>query len=62
TQALWIADGYGFALAGLLITAGNVGDRIGRKLGAASVRREGQDTAMRPRSGRSADEVPTPTE
>ncbi|MFI5612424.1 MFS transporter [Amycolatopsis sp. NPDC051903] len=31
TQALWIADGYGFALAGLLITAGNVGDRIGRK-------------------------------
>ncbi|MEV8606452.1 MFS transporter [Amycolatopsis sp. NPDC051373] len=31
TQALWIADGYGFALAGLLITAGNIGDRIGRK-------------------------------
>ncbi|SEP49497.1 MFS transporter [Amycolatopsis saalfeldensis] len=31
TQALWIADGYGFALAGLLITMGNLGDRIGRK-------------------------------
>jgi DHA2 family multidrug resistance protein-like MFS transporter len=40
TQALWIADGYGFALAGLLITMGNVGDRIGRKrllLGGAAV-------------------------
>ncbi|MFE0022102.1 MFS transporter [Amycolatopsis sp. NPDC059021] len=31
TQVLWIADGYGFALAGLLITMGNLGDRIGRK-------------------------------
>lgn len=46
TQILWIADSYGFALAGLLITMGNVGDRIGRKrllligtvgFGAASV-------------------------
>ncbi|RJL24157.1 MFS transporter [Bailinhaonella thermotolerans] len=31
TQTLWILDVYGFALAGLLITMGNVGDRIGRK-------------------------------
>ncbi len=31
TQLLWILDVYGFALAGLLITFGNIGDRIGRK-------------------------------
>ncbi|GIG67849.1 MFS transporter [Phytomonospora endophytica] len=31
TQLLWIADVYGFALGGLLITMGNLGDRIGRK-------------------------------
>lgn len=31
TQMLWILDVYGFALAGLLITMGNIGDRIGRK-------------------------------
>jgi DHA2 family multidrug resistance protein-like MFS transporter len=31
TQILWIADVYGFALAGLLITMGGIGDRIGRK-------------------------------
>ncbi|WP_431995645.1 MFS transporter [Streptomyces griseoflavus] len=31
TQLLWIADVYGFALGGLLITMGNVGDRIGRR-------------------------------
>ncbi|WP_433274204.1 DHA2 family efflux MFS transporter permease subunit [Actinosynnema sp. CS-041913] len=31
TQVLWIADVYGFALAGLLVTMGNVGDRWGRK-------------------------------
>lgn len=31
TQVLWIADMYGFALAGLLITMGNIGDRISRK-------------------------------
>ncbi|MDN3360037.1 MFS transporter [Actinomadura sp. DC4] len=31
TQILWIADVYGFALAGLLVTMGGVGDRIGRK-------------------------------
>ncbi len=31
TEMLWIADAYGFALAGLLITMGNIGDRVGRK-------------------------------
>lgn len=30
-QILWIADAYGFALAGFLVTMGVVGDRIGRK-------------------------------
>ncbi len=45
-EVLWIGDIYSFVLAGLLITMGNVGDRIGRKkllliaavgFGAASV-------------------------
>lgn len=31
TQLLWIVDVYSFALAGLLVTMGNLGDRIGRK-------------------------------
>ncbi|MFJ5553182.1 MFS transporter [Streptomyces sp. NPDC093225] len=31
TQQLWIFDSYGFALAGLLITMGSLGDRIGRR-------------------------------
>ncbi|WP_433497385.1 DHA2 family efflux MFS transporter permease subunit [Sphaerimonospora sp. CA-214678] len=31
TQLLWIVDIYGFALAALLVTMGNVGDRIGRR-------------------------------
>ncbi|WP_194818527.1 MFS transporter [Nocardia sp. XZ_19_385] len=31
TQALWILDIYGFLIAGLLITMGNLGDRIGRR-------------------------------
>lgn len=30
-QVLWIGDIYSFVIAGLLITMGNVGDRIGRK-------------------------------
>jgi DHA2 family multidrug resistance protein-like MFS transporter len=46
TQLLWIFDIYGFVLAGLLLTMGNVADRIGRRrllllgavaFGAASV-------------------------
>ncbi len=31
TELLWIGDIYSFVLAGLLITMGNIGDRIGRK-------------------------------
>ncbi|RZS32684.1 DHA2 family multidrug resistance protein-like MFS transporter [Herbihabitans rhizosphaerae] len=46
TELLWIIDSYGFLLAGLLITMGTLGDRIGRRkllmigavaFGAASV-------------------------
>jgi DHA2 family multidrug resistance protein-like MFS transporter len=32
TELLWIGDIYSFALAGLLVTMGNLADRIGRKL------------------------------
>lgn len=32
TQQLWIMDAYGFLLAGLLITMGATGDRVGRRL------------------------------
>ncbi|HEV2639995.1 MAG TPA: MFS transporter [Actinocrinis sp.] len=32
SQQLWILDVYGFVLAGLLITMGSLGDRIGRRL------------------------------
>src|SRR5690625_2536791 len=31
TQQLWVMDIYGFVMAGLLITMGSVGDRIGRR-------------------------------
>ncbi|MCX4850335.1 MFS transporter [Streptomyces sp. NBC_00893] len=31
SQVLWIMDSYGFLLAGLLITMGTLGDRIGRR-------------------------------
>ncbi|MFE1592458.1 MFS transporter [Nocardia sp. NPDC058705] len=31
SQQLWILDIYGFMLAGLLITMGNLGDRVGRR-------------------------------
>jgi len=31
TQLLWIADSYGFCLAGSLLTMGALGDRIGRR-------------------------------
>ena len=31
TQQLWIVDIYGFLIAGLLITMGNLGDRFGRR-------------------------------
>jgi DHA2 family multidrug resistance protein-like MFS transporter len=31
SQLLWIIDIYGFMVAGLLITMGTLGDRIGRR-------------------------------
>ena len=31
TQTLWIVDGYGLVFAGLLLPAGAIGDRYGRK-------------------------------
>lgn len=31
TQQLWIIDVYGFMIAGLLVTMGSIGDRIGRR-------------------------------
>nr|BFE54033.1 hypothetical protein GCM10017745_74600 [Saccharothrix mutabilis subsp. capreolus] len=30
-EQLWISDGYGFVVAGLVITMGTVGDRVGRR-------------------------------
>src|SRR3954469_6867951 len=40
TQQLWIFDIYGFVLAGLLMTMGSLGDRVGRRrlllIGAAA--------------------------
>ena len=43
TELLWIIDVYGFLLAGLLITMGTLGDRIGRRrlllIGGGRVRR-----------------------
>jgi DHA2 family multidrug resistance protein-like MFS transporter len=39
-QQLWVADGYGFMVAGFVVTMGTLGDRIGRRrllvLGAAA--------------------------
>ncbi|MFI7066063.1 MFS transporter [Kribbella sp. NPDC050124] len=40
TEQLWISDIYGFLIAGFMITAGNLGDRIGRRtvlLGGAAL-------------------------
>jgi MFS transporter, DHA2 family, multidrug resistance protein len=34
TELLWIADIYGFMVAGALITMGTLGDRIGRRSSA----------------------------
>ncbi len=31
TEQLWVTDIYGFVIAGLLITMGNLGDRVGRR-------------------------------
>ena len=53
TQQLWIFDIYGFVLAGLLLTMGSLGDRIGRRklllIGAAAF-----GMASRPRRVRAA--------
>ena len=46
TQQLWIFDVYGFVLAGLLITMGSLGDRIGRR----RLRRIGAGRSCRPAS------------
>ncbi|MBP2702803.1 MFS transporter [Microbispora sp. RL4-1S] len=55
TQFLWIADIYGFALAALLVTMGNVGDRIGRRrlllIGAAAFGAASALTAYAPSPG-----------
>ena len=44
TQLLWIGDVYSFVIAGLLVSMGSLGDRIGRKklllIGADGVRRD----------------------
>ncbi|MFI6601964.1 MFS transporter [Nonomuraea sp. NPDC050536] len=52
TQLLWIGDVYGFALAGLLVTMGNLSDRIGRKrlllMGAAAFGAASAVTAYAP--------------
>lgn len=54
TQQLWIFDSYAFALAGLLMTMGSLGDRIGRRrlllfgaaaFGTASVMAASADSA-----------------
>ncbi|MFT4199768.1 MAG: MFS transporter [Gordonia sp. (in: high G+C Gram-positive bacteria)] len=40
TQSLWILDSYSFVIAGLLITMGSLGDRVGRRrllIGGATV-------------------------
>ncbi|TDD64972.1 MFS transporter [Actinomadura rubrisoli] len=55
TQILWIADAYGFALAGLLITMGGIGDRIGHKrlllMGTALFAAASAVTAYAPSAG-----------
>jgi MFS transporter, DHA2 family, multidrug resistance protein len=50
-QLLWIADIYGFMVAGALITMGTLGDRIGRRRGlrrAPAVGYEGSLVSRRP--------------
>ena len=52
SQLLWIIDVYGFVVAGLLVTMGTVGDRIGRRrllmIGAAGVRPPRSSPRSRP--------------
>src|SRR4051795_1131978 len=55
TEQLWIFDIYGFVLAGLLITMGSLGDRIGRRrlllLGAALFGAASMAAACAPSAG-----------
>ena len=55
TQQLWIFDIYGFVLAGLLITMGSLGDRIGRRrllmVGAAAFGAASLAAAYAPSAG-----------
>ncbi|WP_084699862.1 MFS transporter [Streptacidiphilus anmyonensis] len=55
TQLLWIADAYGFALGGLVIVMGSLGDRFGRKrlllLGGAGFALASALTAEAPSAG-----------
>src|SRR5712672_633819 len=57
SQLLWIVDIYGFMVAGLLITMGTLGDRIGRRrvrrrLGARSVLDQRRDADRDARGAR----------
>jgi DHA2 family multidrug resistance protein-like MFS transporter len=55
TELLWIFDGYGFVLAGLLLTMGSLADRIGRRrlllIGAAAFGAASILAAYAPSSG-----------
>ncbi|WP_029149521.1 MFS transporter [Microbacterium indicum] len=55
TEVLWIGDIYSFAIAGLLVTMGNVSDRVGRRrmliIGAASFGIASVLAAFAPTSG-----------
>ncbi|WP_406266774.1 MFS transporter [Actinacidiphila glaucinigra] len=55
TEILWISDVYGFAMGGLLVVMGNLGDRFGRKrmmlLGAAAFGVASLITAYAPTPG-----------
>src|SRR6266852_490617 len=70
TQLLWVVDIYGFLVAGLLITMGALGDRIGRRrrrLGARrildqrrDIDRDARGSRHRRRDARALDPVPDP--
>jgi DHA2 family multidrug resistance protein-like MFS transporter len=50
TELLWIVDIYGFLLAGMLITIGGIGDRIGRRLPMIGAAAFGLASVLAPRS------------
>ena len=47
TQLLWIMDIYGFLVAGLLITMGTLGDRIGRRNSKSHLQERGPKSKSR---------------